>query len=522
MNAQTPEAEQGTHSRRWLALAVLALPTLILAMDQNVLYLSLPNLAEDLGASSAQQLWIMDVYGLMVAAMLIPFGVLGDRIGRVRILLIGAVAFAALSLVAAFSPTPEAIIGARALLGIAGATLMPATLGVISELFPQAEERAKAVGIWMMCFMVGTIIGPIVGGVLLNWFWWGSAFLVGIPAMVVLLITAPRLLPRSVPNERAGSIDQPSIALIIVAMLLVVFGVKRVGQGQADGIAMLTLAGGIASAAMFLRRQRRISNPIVQLELFRSRRFTAALFIMFFGAVVIGGSYLHFAQYLQLVSDLTPLSAGMWMLPPALAFAISSLTAAALAQRFGAARTLAVGLVISALGFVVMSMASSSGDLTSPVLGFSLVYLGFGPGAVLGTDLIVGSAPQRHAGGASALSETSTELGMSMGIALLGSLGLVAYRSKVSSLESALEPSAWGQVQEGVTSAHDAAAGLPDQLAGTVVLTSQQAFATSLQWVGIAAAAISVLLAVAAAVLLREEAQPEASDEPELAAQEAQ
>ncbi len=269
---------------------MLALPTLLLALDMSVLFLALPHLTANLHADSTQQLWIMDIYGFMIAGFLVTMGTLGDRIGRRRLLMIGGAAFAAASLLAAFAPTAELLIGARALLGIAGATLMPSTLALISNMFRDARQRGMAIAVWMSCFMVGSSIGPVVGGVLLEMFWWGSVFLLGVPVMVLLLVTTPILLPEFRAAD-AGKLDLVSVALSLLAILPGVYGLKEIAK---DGWAVPPVAAivvGVAFGTAFVRRQRHLSTPLLDLTLFRNRSFSATLGVMSVGGFLMGGTF---------------------------------------------------------------------------------------------------------------------------------------------------------------------------------------------------------------------------------------
>ena len=265
--------------RQWIGLGVLALPTLLLALDMSVLYLALPHLAADLAPSSTQLLWIMDIYGFMIAGFLVTMGTLGDRIGRRRLLLIGAAAFGAASVFAAYSSSAEMLIAARTLLGVAGATLMPSTLALISNMFKDPKQRAVAIAVWMSCFMGGTAIGPVVGGVMLQVFWWGSVFLIGVPVMVVLLVASPLLLPEY-RDRSAGRLDLASVALSLATILPIIYGLKELAK---DGLAvgpLAAIAAGAVVGVVFLRRQRRLDDPMLDLTLFQNRSFSAGLGVM--------------------------------------------------------------------------------------------------------------------------------------------------------------------------------------------------------------------------------------------------
>ena len=384
-------ATERAGSREWIGLGVLALPTLLVTMDLSVLFLAVPKLTRDLDPSSAQLLWITDIYGFLVAGSLLTMGTLGDRIGRRRLLLIGAATFAVASLVAAFSTSAVMLIAARALLGVAGGTLAPSSLALIRNLFCDERQRTTAIGIWISCFAAGAAIGPLAGGLLLEHFWWGSVFLPNVPVMALLLALGPRLLPESRDPE-AGRLDPLSAALAVLAVLAVVYGIKRSAQHGIGAIAALAIVAGLLVGTALAIRQRTLRDPLLDLALFRAPAFSTALAANTAATFVAIGIELFTAQYLQLVLGLGPLDAGLWSLPS----------------------------------------AGASSGLAAIVAGSSFVGLGVGPVGTLGTDLIIGAAPARRAGAASGISETATELGGALGIALLGSIGTAVYRHDVS------------------------------------------------------------------------------------------
>ncbi|MHA7881903.1 MFS transporter [Nitratireductor rhodophyticola] len=414
----------------WIGLAVLALPTALLGLDVTLLYLALPALAEDLRPSSTQALWIMDAYGFMIAGFLITLGTLGDRIGRRRLLMIGATAFAAASVLAAFSPTANTLIAARAVLGVAGATLMPSTLALISNMFLQPSQRALAIGVWATMFALGMALGPLVGGILLSHFWWGSAFLVALPVVAIVLIAGPWLLPEyRAPGS--GRFDLPSVALSLAAILPMIYFVKESAKTGLTPVAVLTLMSGVICGAIFVRRQRSLSSPLLDVRLFGNGTFSAALGILLFGLVGVGGAMLLVTQYLQLVLDLPPVIAGLWMGPPAFMMIVAGIGAPLLARKIRPAFVMAGSLALSAIGYLLLATLAWMPGLTPVTIGYALVYLGLGTIAALGTDLVVGATPPEKAGSASAMSETVQELGIALGVALFGSLTTLVYRNAI-------------------------------------------------------------------------------------------
>jgi MFS transporter, DHA2 family, multidrug resistance protein len=480
--------------RQWLGLAVLALPTLLLAMDVTVLYLAVPHLAADLHPSGAELLWITDIYGFMIAGFLVTMGAVGDRIGRRRLLMIGAVAFAVASIVAAYSTSTAMLIVARGALGVAGATLMPSTLALISNMFPDARQRGTAIGIWAACLSGGVAIGPVVGGALLDWFWWGAAFLIAVPVMVLLLIAAPVLLPEF-RDPTPARLDLSSIVLFLAGVLPIVHGIKQLASSGDTALAVAAIAGGLVAGAVFWNRQRRLPDPMMDVGLFRDRAFSAAVVLLVLGLAAVAGVYLFVTVYLQQVAGLPALEAGLWLLMPAIAMTVTSVLAPRLAHRWSARAVIGASLAVSVVGFVLLSQLGPASGLTLLIVGIVVVYLGQGPIMALGTDLIVGSAPPRKAGAASALSETSTELGLALGIALLGSLGNAVYRQQLSVPETVPAETA-DLARDSFADADTAAAQLAPGPAADLAHAAHEAFTTGLNQVAVAAAVTAGLLAV--------------------------
>jgi len=424
----TADAPAKAGRREWIGLAVIALPCLVYSMDLTVLNLALPEISRDLAPSSTQLLWIVDIYGFLVAGALITMGTLGDRIGRRRLLLIGAAAFAAASVLAAFATSAELLIAARALLGLAGATLAPATMALIFSMFGDERERKVAIGVWIASYSAGAAVGPLLGGVLLEFFWWGSVFLIALPVMVMLLLVGPRLLPES-RNPDAGRLDLRSAALSIAAVLAVIFALKRTATDGFDGTAAATLVLGLALGAVFVHRQGRLEDPLIDIELFRRRAFSAAVMTNLLGFLAAFGLFMLVAQYLQLVLGMSPLEAGLWSLPSSAGFIAGAIMAPTLFPGVRPAYVIGGGLALAALGFLVISQAGGVGVI---VAGSTIFALGLSPVAGMSTELIVGSAPPERSGAASGISETSAEFGGALGIALLGSLGTAVYRSQMA------------------------------------------------------------------------------------------
>jgi DHA2 family multidrug resistance protein-like MFS transporter len=488
---------------------VIALPCVLYSMDLTVLNLALPRLSEELAPGSAQLLWIVDIYGFMVAGSLITMGTLGDRIGRRRLLLIGAVAFGIASVAAAFSRTAGMLIASRAFLGLAGATLAPSTLSLIRNMFHDARDRTVAVSVWVMSYSVGAAIGPLLGGILLEHFWWGSVFLLSVPVMALLLAVGPSLLPEY-KDPSAGRLDLLSAALSLLAVLAVIFGLKRIAESgaRAGGVAAAAIAIGLAAGFVFVRRQETLADPLIDLRLFRVATFSASLATYALSCFVAFGSYVFIAQYLQLVLGLSPLRAGLWTLPWSLGFVAGSLLSPALARRAPIARVMAVGLLVGAAGFVVLSRAGveGGGGLYAVAVGSLLFSLGSAPAFTLANDLIIAAAPPERAGAAAGISETSAELGGALGIAVLGSLGTMTYRTRMEAASlPGIPENLLAQARGTLGGAAAAATRLSESGPGAAALLrdAREAFVASLSLVSVICAVLVVATAVLTAILLR-------------------
>jgi MFS transporter, DHA2 family, multidrug resistance protein len=428
ITAEAPVEAPRAGRREWIGLAVLALPTLLVSLDVFVLVLALPKLAVSLHADSTQQLWIMDTYGFMVAGFMVTMGTLGDRIGRRKLLLAGAAAFGVASVVAAFSTSAVMLIVARAALGIAGATLAPSTLALIGTMFENPRQRAEAIGIWAGCFTVGAIIGPMVGGLMLEHFWWGSVFLLGVPAMVLLLVIGPKLLPEY-RDETAGRLDLPSVGLSLAAILPAVYGVKELARDGVHLVPVAALVTGLAVGYVFVKRQRTLADPLVDLSLFAAKAFRTTLGGMLLFSMLGGTTMLFVAQFFQVAQQLSPVGAALGLLPGMAASTVSFLAAPVLARHCRPSALIAGGVVLAAAGMVVLTLVEPSAGPVWPALGFAVTALGVGPMVALGTDLVVGSVPPRKAGAASALAQTVNEFGYALGLATVGTLGNAVVRA---------------------------------------------------------------------------------------------
>ena len=488
--------------REWVALAVIALPCLVYAMDLTVLNLALPAISADLRPSASELLWIIDIYGFMVAGLLITMGTLGDKLGRRRLLLIGAAAFAAASVAAALSTTAHALIATRALLGIAGATLAPSTLSLISNMFRDERERRVAIGIWISSYSVGGAIGPLVGGVILQYFAWPAIFWAAVPVMLLLLVVGPFLLPEYRDAE-AGRLDFGSVGLSLMAVLACVFALKQAAEGNLGGFTGLAAAVGVAAGIAFVRRQRRIDYPLLDLKLFGQPRFAAAICTYALTSFAMFGVYIFISQHLQLVLGLSPLVAGLCTVPWALSFVVGSMLTPAIAQRWSAPRTMLGGLALAALGFAGMALVDTPYGLFALIFGMTLMGIGMSPVFTLGNDIVISSAPPERAGAASALSETSAELSGALGIAVFGSLATGLYRSGMAGqLPAGLPEKA---LEETLTlgGALTVADGLPPPLGEALRLAARASFVDGLQAAAVLGTGIMVFSGLLAWRMLR-------------------
>ncbi|MFN0299440.1 MAG: MFS transporter [Burkholderiales bacterium] len=494
---------RATH-REWTGLAIIALPCMVYAMDLTVLNLAVPALSAELQPTNAQLLWIIDIYGFMVAGFLITMGTLGDRIGRRRLLLIGAAAFGIASAIAAFSRSAEMLIAMRALLGIAGATLAPSTMSLIRNMFHDDQQRQFAIGVWIASFSLGGAIGPLVGGLLIEWFSWGSVFLIAVPVMAALLLLGPWLLPEY-RDPNAGRLDLWSVALSLAAVLPMIYGLKHMAEHAAvSGIALVAIVVGVAMGVLFIRRQGRLAYPLLDLRLFRRATFSAAILAYALSCLAMFGVYIFITQYLQLVLGLTPLYAGLATVPWALAFVAGSLMAPKLARRMRPLSVLVWGLVVAALGYALLALVDEPFGLAVLIAATVVMSLGMAPVFTLGNEMIITAAPPERAGLASAISETSSEFSGALGIALFGSVGAVLYRSGLqSAMPTGVPPDVAGQALATLGGAVNASASLAPPLNLALADAARASFVDAVQVAAIVAAVILLAASAVAARILR-------------------
>ncbi|WP_083864886.1 MFS transporter [Nocardia brevicatena] len=429
LDTARPAAEPGVgSSRAWWGLGVLLLPVLLVSMDMSVLFLALPTLTVDLDPTAAQQLWILDIYGFLIAGLLITMGNLGDRIGRRTILLVGATVFGIASVLAAFAPNAAVLITARALMGAGGATLLPSSLALISTLFPNERRRSTAIGVWTAFFAGGSAVGPIIGGFLLHHFWWGSVFLINVPVLLILLLFGPLLLPEHRANT-LGPLDLPSVALSIGGILPAVYAVKHAAEHGLDAEALLSALAGVSMLTLFVRRQRRLSEPLLDLRLFGRAQFSVAIGSSTAGMMSLAGlSYLT-SIWLQSVTGRDPLAAALLGIPMAITVFVFSMTGSAVGRRLGVRWAFASALAVAAVGNLLLLGVGLDGGVGWYIAGSAIAGIGYGVVFTLVSEVAVASVPPERAGSAVGISETSFELGNALGLALLGSLAALVFRS---------------------------------------------------------------------------------------------
>lgn len=483
-----------TPASAWFALAVLMLPVLLIAIDNTVLAFALPAIAEQFRPAATTQLWIVDVYSLVLAALLVAMGSFGDRVGRRRLLMVGATGFAVVSTMAAFAPSAELLVAARALLGVFGAMLMPSTLSLIRNIFADPSARRLAIAIWASCFTAGTALGPIVGGALLQHFHWGAVFLIALPLLLPLLVLAPRLVPES-RDPNPGPLDLLSVALSFAAMLPLVWAIKSVAHDGVSTAAVLAAGMAVIAAVLFVRRQNRSRTPMLDMALFAHGPFSSSVLANFLSIVGLVGFLFFVAQHLQLVLGLSPLAAGLVTLPGAAVSMVGGLAVVRL-TRYVAPRLLIVaGLLLVAGGFMLILVFRHDLTVAAIIASFVVLELGVGVSETISNDTIVSSVPAAKAGAASAVSETAYELGAVVGTATLGTIFTAFYRGNVE-LPAGLTPAQAHDARESIGGAIAVARELPPRLGEPLVASARWAFDTGIAPTAAIAAAL-VLVAAA-------------------------
>jgi DHA2 family multidrug resistance protein-like MFS transporter len=487
---------QRAGAREWTALAVLLLPVLLVAVDATVLSFALPSISEALQPSGTQLLWMIDIYSLVLAGLLVSMGSLADRVGRRRLLLIGSVGFAAVSVIAAYAPTASALIAARAALGFFGAMLMPSTLSLLRNIFVDRQQRRLAVAIWAAGFSGGAALGPIVGGFLLEHYWWGSAFLMAVPVLVLLLILAPIFVPES-KDPTPGPVDVVSIGLSLVAMTPIVYAIKSIAHEGFTSFSMLLLIVGFAAGTAFVRRQLSRPQPMLDVRLFARSSFSGAVLANLLSVFSLVGFLFFVSQHLQLVLGESPMQAGLILLPGLVVTIVAGLAVVPLVRRVTPRAVVAGGLLISAAGYGAVLLGAHQGSAAAIALAFVLLSLGIGAAETISNDVIISSVPAKKAGAASAISETAYELGAVLGTAVLGGILTAAYSAKVV-VPAGVSVADTVTATETLGGATAVAQQLPQSQSEQLLDSAQHAFGAG---VGVTSV-IAVVLMVAASVLV--------------------
>ncbi|MEF9885498.1 MFS transporter [Streptomyces sp. P9-A4] len=474
--------------REWTALGVLMLPLLLVSMDVSILYFAIPSISADLRPGATQQLWILDTYGFVLAGLLVTMGALGDRVGRRRMLLGGAALFGVASVAAAYAHTPGALIGARALLGVAGACLMPATLALIRVLFPDPAQRAKAVTLWTSVMASGISLGPVVSGALVEHFWWGSVFLINLPAMALLLVLGPLLLPESKGAAATGRFDLLSAALSLASLLTLVGGIKELAKNGWAPLPALAVLLGLLLAGVFLRRQTRLAHPMIDLGLLRNRAYGGSVLVNLLAMAATVGFAVFLTQYLQSVLGQSPFEAALWSLVPTGGVLVAAPAAAGLAGKIDRAYVMAGGFLLSAAGFAWLGAVDRATPLWVVLVGSAVYAGGLVSAMTLANELALGAAPPERAGAAAAVLESGQELGGALGMAVLGAVGAAVYTS-------AMPASAPAAARETLGGALDSS--------GAVLDAAREAFVSAMSGAAVGAAALMATAAVLSLVLLR-------------------
>jgi MFS transporter, DHA2 family, multidrug resistance protein len=494
--------------RQWTALAVLMLPVLLVSVDNAVLSFALPQIALHLAPTSVEQLWIIDAYPLVLAGLLVTMGSLGDRWGRRKLLLIGATGFALVSALSAFAPTAAWLIAGRAAMGVFGAMLMPSTLSLLRSIFVDREQRRFAIAIWATGFSGGAALGPIVGGFLLEHFHWGSVFLMAVPVLVPLLILAPFLVPDS-RDPAPGRIDPLSILFSMAMMVPIVYAIKEVAiYGVSLKVALLVVIG-VMFGVLFVRRQLRSATPMLDMRLFRRGTFSGAILVNLLSVVGFVGFLFFVAQHLQLIIGMTPMMAGVALVPGLAAMIAAGLGVVPIAKRVAPRLVVPVALAFSVGGYALVALALGPDTLPLLIVAFALVGIGIGAAETVSNELILTSAPPEKAGAASAVSETAYELGAVLGTAVLGGILTALYRGGIQ-IPSEVPNGAADAARETLAGAVTAAEQLPAEIGMALTDAAAHAFDAGVGVTSLIGAGLVVCAGVIAATTLKGSRSPQA------------
>ncbi|WP_405376200.1 MULTISPECIES: MFS transporter [unclassified Microbacterium] len=487
--------------RGWAALTVLMLPVLLVSVDNTVLSFALPEIARDLAPTSAQQLWIIDAYPLVLAGLLVTMGSLGDRFGRRRLLLIGATGFAAVSALAAFAPSAALLIVARAAMGVFGAMLMPSTLSLLRSIFTDRDQRRLAIAVWASMFSAGSALGPIVGGILLEHFSWGSVFLMAVPVLVPLLVLAPILVPES-RDPKPGRIDPVSIALSMATLVPIVYAIKELAVHGVGVLPVVLVVAGVGFGWLFARRQLRSESPMLDMRLFARGTFTGALLVNLFSVVALVGFLYFVTQHLQLIIGMSPLQAGLALVPGLVLMIIAGLGVVPISRRVSPRIVIPAALTLSAAGYLMISLSTDAAAVGTLIAAFGLLGMGIGAAETVSNELILASAPPAKAGAASAVSETAYELGAVLGTAVLGGILTALYRSGFIVPDGVPAPAA-DAARETLAGAVNVAETLPAGVGDDLLQAAARAFDAGVGVTSLIGAALVICAGIVAATTLK-------------------
>ena len=493
------EQQRTAGPREWAALGALMLPVLLVSVNNTALSFALPAISQGLRPTAAQLLWIVDVYPLILAALLIPMGSLGDRIGRRKMLFIGSTGFGLISLLAAFAPSAQWLLAARVGTAVFGSMLLPTTLSLLRTVFHDDRQRSLAIAIWTAGFSAGAALGPIAGGFLLKHFWWGSVFLLAVLAMIAFLVSAPLVLPES-KDPHPGPVDPVSIVLAMATMAPVVYGIKSLATGGSPLHGLLFITAGVLCGALFARRQVVKGYPMLDLRFFRSPRFSGGLSVNMVSNVALFGFLFFFTQYLQLVDGRDPMTSGLLMIPGLVLSILAGLGAERISRLVGVRTAVVLGLLLVAAGFFVVAFTDQQESSVPVLVAFTVMSAGTGLATTLSTDLVVSSVPAAKAGAASAVSETGYEVGAVLGTAVLGGLTTAFYQAHLD-LPAAVSSDSAQAAHETLGGALDVAAESP--LGAQIADAAVAAFSAGMQWTSIFGGALVAAVAVALFRVLR-------------------
>ncbi|WP_241833200.1 MFS transporter [Streptomyces caatingaensis] len=476
---------------RWAVLAVLCASLLLVAMDATILNVALPSLIADLRPGGMAQLWIIDIYGLVLGGLLVTCGAVGDRFGRKALFLTGFVLFGAASVLAATSDSSVQLIAGRVLLGIGGAMVMPSTLSLIRTVFTDPRERALAIGIWAAVAGAGACVGPLVGGVLVERFGWAAAFWVNVPVVVVTVLAGLRLLPEY-RAPQTGPLDWPGALLSVAGIVALAWGIKHVAKGGPSVADVAILLLGLALLAFFARRQLSAHDPLLDVRLFRNGPFLAAALATLLAMLAIGSALFLLSLWLQYVHGYSPSQAGLRTLPSAAAMLTGSLCSPWVMHRLGVRTVLALGLGALVAAFLLLALTPQ--PTTYPVVAAVLALLGLGDGLAMtaAASVLVASVPAPRAGQAGAVSETAYELGVGLGVALLGSIHAAAYTRHMTRLPLPGPDAA--TARSSIGAAVDLAAHTPAPTGPAILTTARSAFDAALTTTAFVSAGIVVVV----------------------------